>query len=122
VRRTWFVTGALFLAVAVATGALGAHGLRARLDATSMALWETAVRYLALGGVGLLAVGLAAKAGNRRGWTIAGASLTAGAVVFSGTVGAIALGGPRWHGAITPVGGVLLIVGFLVMGLAALRR
>jgi uncharacterized membrane protein YgdD (TMEM256/DUF423 family) len=121
-RRTWFSSGALLLALAVAAGAFGAHALRSRLDATSLALWETAVRYLAIGGLGLLALGLAANARPSRSWALAGACLSAGALVFSGTVAALALGGPRWLGAVTPAGGVLLIAGFLVMGFAALRR
>lgn len=121
-RTRWFTVGALFLAVAVAAGALGAHGLRARIDAPSLALWETAVRYLALAGVGLIGAGLATNLAPGRAWTLAGASLTAGALVFSGTVGALALGGPRLLGAFAPVGGVLLILGFVAMALAALRR
>jgi uncharacterized membrane protein YgdD (TMEM256/DUF423 family) len=121
VRRTWFALGAFFLAAAVGGGAFGAHALRSRLDASSLALWETAVRYLALGGTALLVVGLAGQANPGRRWTLAGACLSAGAMVFSGTVAALALGGPRWLGAVTPAGGVLLIAGFLAMGFAALR-
>ena len=60
VRATWFSLGAVLLAIAVAAGAFGAHALRSRLDVPSLALWDTAVRYLALGGLGLLAAGLAA--------------------------------------------------------------
>ena len=122
VRRTWFALGARRLAVAVGGGAFGAHALRSRLDAPSLALWETAVRYLALGGTALLVLGVAGHAHPDRAWTPAGVCLSAGALVFSGTVAALALGGPRWLGAVTPAGGVLLIVGFLAMGLAALRR
>ena len=121
-RDKWFPLGAVLLAVAVTAGALGAHTLRTRLDAPALALWETAVRYLVIGGIGLLAVGLAHDATARRSWTAAGACLTVGAVVFSGTVGAIALGGPRWLGAVTPLGGLLLIVGFLAMAVIAARR
>jgi uncharacterized membrane protein YgdD (TMEM256/DUF423 family) len=118
----WFQVGALLIAVAVAAGAFGAHGLRQRLDASSLRLWETAVHYLALGGFGLLAVGLAWHASPGRAWTIAGMCLTVGAVVFGGTVGALALGGPHWLGAVTPVGGLSLILGFVAMIVAAGRR
>jgi len=106
----------------VAGGAFGAHALRARLDAPSLALWETAVRYLALAGLGLLALGLAAGDRPVRGWTVAGTCLAAGALIFSGTVAAMALGGPRWLGIVTPVGGVLLIAGFLVLAFVAARQ
>jgi uncharacterized membrane protein YgdD (TMEM256/DUF423 family) len=113
--------GALLLATAVAAGAFGAHALRARLDVASLALWETAVRYLAIGGLGLLALGLAAHLRPGRAWGVAGIFLSIGALVFSGTVGVLALGGPRWVGMVTPLGGVLLIAGFLAMALAAAR-
>lgn len=121
-RTRWFSLGSLLLAVTVAGGAFGAHALRAHLDASSLALWETAVRYLALGGLGLLALGLAASDRPVRGWTVAGTCLAAGAVLFSGTVAAMALGGPRWLGIVTPVGGVLLIAGFLVLAVVAARQ
>jgi uncharacterized membrane protein YgdD (TMEM256/DUF423 family) len=121
-RTRWISTGALLLAAAVAAGALGAHGLRTRLDSAALALWETAVRYMVIGGFGLLALGLAAHVIPRRGWAVAGACLAFGTIVFSGTIAAIALGGPRWLGAVTPVGGVLLIVGFVAMAIAAARR
>jgi uncharacterized membrane protein YgdD (TMEM256/DUF423 family) len=121
-RTRWFSLGSVLLAVTVAGGAFGAHALRARLDASSLALWETAVRYLALGGLGLLALGLAASDRPVRGWTVAGTCLAAGAVLFSGTVAAMALSGPRWLGIVTPVGGVLLITGFLVLAVVAARQ
>ncbi|OFV81410.1 MAG: hypothetical protein A2Y78_06685 [Acidobacteria bacterium RBG_13_68_16] len=121
VRRAWFSFGSVLLAAAVAAGAFGAHALRSHLDAASLALWETAVRYLAIGGLGLLALGLAAHTRPSRGWGVAGIFLSIGALVFSGTVGVLALGGPRWLGMVTPLGGVLLIAGFLAMALAAAR-
>jgi uncharacterized membrane protein YgdD (TMEM256/DUF423 family) len=122
VRTRWFSVGAVLLAVTVAAGAFGAHALRVRLDAPPLALWETAVRYLALGGLGLLALGLAASDPHVPGWTVAGTCLAAGALLFSGTVAAMALGGPRWLGVVTPVGGVLLIAGFLVLAVVAGHR
>jgi uncharacterized membrane protein YgdD (TMEM256/DUF423 family) len=81
----------------------------------------TAVRYLAIGGLGLLALGLAAHLRPGRAWGVAGIFLSIGALVFSGTVSVLALGGPRWVGMVTPLGGVLLTAGFLAMALAAGR-
>ena len=121
-RRLWFSVGAAWAAIAVAGGALGAHALRSRLDPASLSLWETAMRYLAFAGFGLLAVGLAAQVRPARGWSGAGWALAIGAVIFSGTVGAIALGGPRWLGAVTPVGGLLIIAGFAGAAVVWLRR
>ncbi len=121
-RTPWFPLGSILLAVAVAAGALGAHALRTRLDAPALSLWETAVRYLVVAGLGLLAAGLAAERKPHAWWAAAGSCLAVGALVFSGTVAALALGGPRWLGAVTPVGGILIIAGFVASAAAALRR
>jgi uncharacterized membrane protein YgdD (TMEM256/DUF423 family) len=117
----WIALGAFGAALAVAAGAFGAHALAARLDAHALALWETAARYLMYGALGILALGLAARQSPARGFGGAGWCLLAGTLLFSGTVGALALGSPRWLGAITPLGGLLLIAGFLLFGWAALR-
>lgn len=113
--------GALWCALAVAAGAFGAHALAERLDVRSLALWETAARYLMYGGIGAAMVGLAGIQWPRPGFVLAGVGLLLGGLVFSGTVGAIALGAPRWLGAVTPIGGLLMIVGFLVFAWTALR-
>jgi len=113
--------GALWCALAIAAGAFGAHALAERLDVRSLALWETAARYLMYGGIGAVLVGIAGVQWPRAGFVFSGFSLLIGALVFSGTVGAIAQGSPRWLGAITPLGGVLMIAGFLGFAWTALR-
>jgi uncharacterized membrane protein YgdD (TMEM256/DUF423 family) len=94
--------------------------LASRLAAESLALWETAARYLMYGGLGLSLVGLAARVLGQSlaapGW-----SLFVGTVIFSGTVFALALGSPRWLGAVTPIGGLMMIVGFVLFAVAAWR-
>jgi uncharacterized membrane protein YgdD (TMEM256/DUF423 family) len=115
----WIAVGAVGCALAVAAGAFGAHGLAGRLDERSLALWETAARYLMFGAFGIVLAGLAAARWpgvERAAW-----ALLAGTLIFSGTVAALALGGPRWLGAVTPLGGVMMIVGFLIFAWAALR-
>lgn len=121
-RRSWFSVGAGLVAIGVAAGSLGAHALRPRLDAASLSLWETAVRYLIVAGLGLLAVGLAAHLRPGRGWSASGWAIAIGGVIFSGTLGAIALGGPRWLGAVTPAGGLLLIAGFAIAAIVGSRH
>ena len=116
----WIATGALCGALAVMAGAFGAHALAERLDPRSLALWETAARYLMYGAFAQLVAGLLARTGCRS-VGLAGWCLLLGSAVFSGTVFALALGGPRWLGAVTPIGGLLLIAGFLALGWAALR-
>ena len=102
-------------------GAFGAHGLASRLDAHALTLWETAARYLMYGAFALLAVGLFGRQGAVRGVDGAGWCLLAGSLIFSGTVAVLALGGPRWLGAVTPIGGTLLIVGLMIFAWAALK-
>jgi uncharacterized membrane protein YgdD (TMEM256/DUF423 family) len=116
------ITGAFYCALAIAAGAFGAHGLSSRLDAQALDLWETAARYLMYAGFGLLAVGILDELWHERLLTAAAWSLALGGLIFSGTVFALALGGPRVLGAVTPVGGLLLIAGFLAFAWTAIAR
>ena len=120
-RTLFLAIGPLLSAVAVLAGAFGAHGLRSRLDPTALELWETAARYLMYSGLVMTLLGFVAMQSDLRGFQISGWSLLLGAIVFCGTVGALALGGPRWLGAITPIGGLLLIIGFAVFGWTSLK-
>jgi uncharacterized membrane protein YgdD (TMEM256/DUF423 family) len=118
----WIVLGALGGALSVIAGAFGAHALAARLEPRELQLWETAARYLMYGSLALVLVGLGGLHGLRRGIDGAGWCLLAGSAIFSGTVFGLALGGPRWLGAITPIGGTLMILGFLLFAFAAFSR
>lgn len=107
---TWLRLGAGALLLTVVAGAFGAHVLEGRLPARSLAVFETAVRYGAWHGLGLLAVGLAGETGVAAGGgvSVAGALMTAGVALFCGSLVALALGGPAWLGPVTPVGGLCL--------------
>ena len=118
---SWIALGALYCAFAVAAGAFGAHALAGRLAAEALALWETAARYLMYAGLALLATGILADRW-RQPLAGPGAGLALGGAVFSGTVFALALGGPRWLGAVTPIGGLGLIAGLSWLALATWRR
>ena len=117
----WIAAGALLCAISILAGAFGAHGLRSRLDANALALWETAARYFMYGGLGILAIALASRPAGGRLYALAAVALLIGAVIFCGTVAILALGGPRWLGAITPIGGLLMIVAFVILAVAAFR-
>src|SRR5437588_2449737 len=117
-NANWISIGAFAAALAVIAGAFGAHALADRLDAHHLTLWETAARYLMYGAFSLILLGLAARAAFRGnagntvgmgGYGAAGLCLALGTLIFSGTVASLALGGPRWLGAITPLGGLLMI-------------
>jgi uncharacterized membrane protein YgdD (TMEM256/DUF423 family) len=113
-------TGAILAAAAVALGAFGAHALKSRLSSEMLAVWDTAVQYHFWHALGVLAIALAAAYLPGAGVRAAGWLLVAGTALFSGTLYAIALGAPRGLGALTPVGGALLIAGWLAFAVAVI--
>jgi uncharacterized membrane protein YgdD (TMEM256/DUF423 family) len=115
----WIALGAALGALAVAAGALGAHALKARLEPPMLESWRTAALYHALHAIALVLVGLAAGRGIRAG--AAGACFLAGVLGFSGSLYGWCLGGPRFLVHVTPVGGVLLIAGWVALAVSALR-
>ena len=117
--RLFFSLGALSAFLAVAAGAFGAHGLRARLSPGDLAIFETAVRYQMYHALGLLGVAWAAVRWPGTAPALAGWLFVAGTVLFSGSLYALALTGIRWLGAITPLGGVAFLGGWIVLALSA---
>jgi uncharacterized membrane protein YgdD (TMEM256/DUF423 family) len=119
----WAALGSVFMALAVAAGAFGAHGLRNKLDAYSMSVYEKAVFYHFVHALGILLIAVLARAGaitsagqGRAAWL-----LLIGILVFSGSLYALAVSGVRILGAITPIGGVAFIAGWLVLAYEAVR-
>src|SRR5947208_40360 len=121
---TWSSTGAILLALAVILGAFGAHGLRDRLDAYSMSVYEKAVFYHVIHGLGLLIVSLLPKTGTfsdfATNWVCG--LLLAGIVIFSGSLYLLAVTGNRMLGAITPIGGVSFIAAWLALAWFLMAR
>lgn len=108
---------------AVALGAFGAHALRGRIDVDALAVWRTAVDYQMWHALALLALAsLSTTSSLSRVSAVAVISFTCGIVIFSGSLFALALGAPRWLGAITPLGGLAFLLGWLVLGWGFLRR
>lgn len=109
---------ALCAFIAVALGAFGAHGLEGRLTGEQIGWWETATFYLLTHAVAAFAIGL-----SRRGGLIAkgGFALICGALLFAATLYAMALGAPRWFGAITPLGGLGMLAGWAIAAFGASR-
>jgi uncharacterized membrane protein YgdD (TMEM256/DUF423 family) len=112
--------GALFGLVSVAAGAFGAHGLRDRLPADQMEVFQTAVRYQMWHALALLAVGLLQASGTGRWHGAAGWLFTGGIAVFSGSLYLLVLAGWRWVGPVTPIGGAALLAGWLCLAAGAL--
>ena len=118
--RTFLLIGALAAFIGVALGAFGAHGLRSRLSAEMLAVFETGVRYQMYHALAILIVALAAA--RLDGWLIraAGWLFTGGIVLFSGSLYALALSGVTILGAVTPIGGLAFLGGWACLVLAAL--
>jgi len=119
--RLFATLGALSAFLAVAAGAFGAHALRARLSPDLLAVFETGARYQMYHALGLLAVAWTLTRWpspwpGRAGWLF-----VAGTVLFSGSLYALALSGLRWLGAITPLGGLAFLAGWLCLAIAASR-
>lgn len=121
-RQPAYATGVLVGlagASAVLLGAFGAHALRDALDVRGSELWHTAVSYHFWHA---LALAIAAMVATGRPRRIAIPAFAIGIVVFCGSLYALALGAPRWFGAITPLGGVAFIVGWIALGVALAGR
>ena len=117
-ERKVFAAGAILAALGVGLGAFGAHSLKTVVGPELLAVFETGVRYQMYHGLGLLALAWAISQWPKRRLVPAAWLLLAGTVVFSGSLYLLVLSGARWFGAITPFGGVLLILGW---GLVAWR-
>ena len=119
--RTLAIAG-LLLALATACGAFGAHALKAHLAPDRLQLWESAVRYQFFQALGLLGVGLALRSLDAAVLRSAATLIVVGIVLFSGSLYALSLGGPRALGALTPVGGLAWIAGWLLFAYALWPR
>jgi uncharacterized membrane protein YgdD (TMEM256/DUF423 family) len=121
-ERLFVVIGALSGGIGVAAGAFGAHALRARLEPRMLEVFETGARYQMYHALAMLA---AAWVVTRFPGTLANASgwlFLAGTVLFSGSLYTMAFTGIRALGAITPLGGVCFIAGWVCLALTAMRR
>jgi uncharacterized membrane protein YgdD (TMEM256/DUF423 family) len=105
------------MALGVAIGAFGAHGLKARLDEYSMSVYEKAVFYHFVHALGLLIVSFLPKTGTfsefATSWVCG--LLLAGIVLFSGSLYLLAVTGNRWLGAVTPIGGLCFIAAWVAL-------
>lgn len=121
--RLFAMLGALSAAIAVGAGAFGAHALRARLEPRMLEVFETGARYQMYHALGLFAVAwLVGQGGRGAGLASAGGWLfVAGTLLFTGSLYAMALSGVRALGAITPLGGVCFIAGWVMLAVSASR-
>ena len=114
--------GAVSGAISVMLGAFGAHALKVRLSADALSAFQTAVQYQMVHSLALIAVGF---------WLLrhpedalsryAALAFCFGILFFSGSLYGLTLGGPRWLGPVTPIGGTLFIAGWLLFAVAAIK-
>ncbi len=115
----WLRLASLVGFIAVAGGAFGAHGLRSIVDAQALGWWETGARYALGHAAALAAVAWLADRAPGRAVTVAGLGFCVGVLLFTGSLWTMTLTGARWLGAVTPLGGVGMLVGWVSLGVAA---
>lgn len=120
-ERLFLLIGSLSGFAAVALGAFAAHALKTRLSPDLFAIFEVGARYHMYHALALLAAAGAASRWPGPWTTAAGAFFIAGTAVFSGSLYLLALTGQRWLGAVTPLGGLALLAGWLCLAVAAVR-
>lgn len=114
-------TGAFMMALAVAMGAFGAHGLKPHLTEKAMQTYMTGQEYMVIGALSLLALGFMETLRPNRSFRTLAWTMGIGTGIFTGTLLMISLAGIRWMGAITPIGGVLLIGSWIAAGVLLLK-
>lgn len=122
--KFFIIAGAINAFLAVAFGAFGAHALKERLSERYLAIWETAVQYQMFHAIALIAIGillhpnLLGASGLLSG---AGYAILIGIIIFSGSLFVLALSGIGILGAITPIGGVAFLVGWVLLIVAVVK-
>ena len=117
--RVFFILGSLAALLGVGLGAFAAHGLKGRVSSELLDAFEVGVRYQMFHALALLAVGWAWSRWPRTEITIAGWLFLAGVLLFSGSLFLLTLTGVRSIGIITPIGGLLLMTGWLLLAWGA---
>jgi len=122
-QRKWMMLGAVLTMLSVAIGAFGAHMLKEKIGADAIAVYETGVQYHMIHAIGLLIIGLTAgQLGPSTKLKWAARLLFIGIIIFSGSLYVLSISGIKILGAITPIGGVAFIVGWLLLAIDVWQR
>ena len=113
--KSWIIIGSILAALAVILGAFGAHGLKTRLSPEDLAIFETGVRYHIIHALSIIIIGILGYHISSEILKIPVIFITIGIFLFSGSLYILVLSGARWFGAITPLGGVGFIAGWLLL-------
>lgn len=120
--RTILLTASFALALAVIIGAFGAHGLKSKITPDMLQVYKTGVEYHFYHALGLLLIGILALQSPSSFLNFAAAFIFAGILIFSGSLYVLAITGIKWIGAITPLGGLSFIAGWVLLALSFLKR
>ncbi len=113
--KVWIIIGSLLAALSVLLGAFGAHGLKSRVSSTDLEIFETGVRYQMYHALGLILIGFIGFHFRQDILTIPAYLLLIGTFIFSFSPYILVLTNIRWFGAVTPVGGICLVIGWMVL-------
>ena len=116
------MTASILLALAVAIGAFGAHGLKAHLSTAMMQIYKTGVEYQCYHALGLLLIGILSISMPSGLLNWSAILLTIGIIMFSGSLYVLAITGIKWLGAITPLGGLSFIAGWILLFVAVWKK
>jgi uncharacterized membrane protein YgdD (TMEM256/DUF423 family) len=122
--RIFIILGSINMFLSVALGAFGAHGLRGKISEHLLEVYQTGVHYHMVHGLGMLIIGVFAErlADDLKQARMAGWFLQAGIIFFSFSLYTLAMTNIGWLGAITPIGGVCFLIGWILFALAAAKK
>ena len=121
-RNFWLIIGAIGTALAVSAGAFGAHLLQPIFSESIFITYQKAVRYQMYHSIGLIFVALLSSQARTGALNIAGWSFLIGMITFSGSLYLLAFTGFSWLGAITPIGGVAFVIGWISLAFSGFRE
>ncbi len=121
-NRMILLSGAIFMALAVLLGAFGAHALKTNLSPEMMQVYKTGIEYQFYHALGLLLIGLIGFQIQSKYIKWSGTLISIGIIIFCGSLYILALSGFEWIGAITPIGGLSFVAGWVCLILAIRDR
>jgi uncharacterized membrane protein YgdD (TMEM256/DUF423 family) len=120
--KLFLILGGINAALVVMLGAFGAHGLKVKLTAEMLAVYQTGVHYHLFHALGLLAVGMVATQIADSVWLKwSGWLMLVGIILFSGSLYVLSVSGMRWLGMVTPFGGLAFIAAWIVLVIAIMK-
>jgi len=119
--KTLLLSGLFFCGFSVLMGAFGAHALKDKLSEYSMSIYDKAVFYQVFHAIGILFVSILGQIFNTQDFNISGWFFIIGILLFSGSLFILSVTGLKWLGAITPIGGVMFILGWFLLFFKVLK-